>query len=228
MARRTHTSALLLGLTLLVALSACHHGSLVVDKPKSARVNQAVTALWEQDLRRVAKSGDWILTRSYSLVGDVITAATFGESISHASIYDAERGTIIEATQPIVREVPLRNLLARNRYVVIVRPTGLTEQERLESVERARSTVGTTFDFAGLFGLGRDDRFYCSELVVWASRLKAKNLIISPASLLEYGETVYFSGVRDDRRLQSAALASEVLIARRQVEEATRVAATPN
>jgi uncharacterized protein YycO len=218
--------AVLAVLPVLTGLSACTGGSLVVNKPKSPRVNQAVTTLWERDLHRVAQSGDWILSRSYSLVGDVITAATFGESISHASIYDAERRTIIEAIQPVVREVPLAKLLARNRYVVIVRPIGLTREQRLQSVERARATVGTTFDYAGIVGLGRADRFYCSELLVWASRLVAKSLIITPSSLFEYGETIYFSGTRDDRMVQSAALASEVLIARRQAEQdqTTRVA----
>jgi uncharacterized protein YycO len=229
MYRPSHASSLLL-LALLVGLSACVSGSLVVNKPKSPQVNQAVTELWERDLQRVAQSGDWILTRSYSLVGDVIAATTSGESVSHASIYDAERGTIIEAIRPVVREVPLATLLARNRYVVIVRPVGLTKEQRLESVARARSTVGTAFDLWGLIGLGSRDRFYCTELVVWASRLKEKSIVITPSSLLEYGETIYFSGARDSRMVQSVARASEELIARREADRdrAVRVAQRTN
>jgi hypothetical protein len=63
----------------------------------------------------VARSGDWILTRSYSKTGDAIVGLTSGESFSHASLYDAERETIIEAVSPVVHEVPLEKLLARNR-----------------------------------------------------------------------------------------------------------------
>jgi uncharacterized protein YycO len=168
--------------------------------------------MWAQDIKRVAQSGDWILTRSYSLVGDAITVASIGEEISHAVLYDAERGTIIEAIKPTVREVPLENLLERNRLAIVVRPSRLSEAERRASVDRARSKVGARFDFGGLVGVQSDARFYCSELVFWASDLTThgvrKPLVITPAALASHGEVVYSSGHRDDPQIQDVAMAS--------------------
>ena len=187
---------------LALFLFACAGGSMVVEKPADPAINQAVTALWARDVRRTAQTGDWILSRSYSMTGDLIAAATFGENLSHASIYDAERGTIIEALRPVVREVPLENLLARNRVVIVVRPTGLSQEARLASVERARAQVGTEFDIGGIVGAGAEDRFYCSELVLWASQKGGTaGAIVTPSELVQHGEVVYYSGERNDPAL---------------------------
>jgi uncharacterized protein YycO len=197
-----HTVRAILAAVVLLLPAACASGSLVVQKPADEATNQAVTALWARDVRRTAQTGDWILSRSYSKTADFITSFTAGESLSHASIYDAERGTIIEALQPVVREVPLENLLARNHVVIVVRPTGLTQEQRLASIERARSAVGARFDFTGMLGAGSDDRFYCSELVLWASQLEGTaGSVVTPAELMQHGEVVYFSGQRSDPAL---------------------------
>ena len=189
-------------LAVLVLLPGCAAGSLVIEKPADESANQAVTALWAHDVRRVAQSGDWILSRSYSMTGDIIAGATPGESLSHASIYDAERGTIIEALMPAVREVPLENLLARNHVVLVVRPTGLSQEQRLASVERARAQIGAEFDVGGMLGAGAGDKFYCSELVLWASQLDGTaGSVVTPAELVKHGEVIYFSGQRSDPAL---------------------------
>jgi hypothetical protein len=186
----------------LALLPGCAAGSLVIEKPADQATNQAVTTLWAHDVRRTAQTGDWILSRSYSMTGDLISAATLGESLSHASIYDAERGTVIEALMPAVREVPLENLLARNHVVIVVRPTGLSQEQRLASVERARAQVGAGFDVGGMVGAGADDKFYCSELVLWASQLEGTaGSVVTPAELMQHGEVVYFSGQRSDPAL---------------------------
>ena len=187
---------------LALLLSACAGGSMVVEKPADPATNQAVNALWARDIRRTAQSGDWILSRSYSMTGDLIAAATLGENLSHASIYDAERGTIIEAIRPVVREVPLENLLARNHVVIVVRPAGLSQEARLASVERARAQVGTAFDIGGIVGAGAEDRFYCSELVLWASQMGGTaGAVVTPSELVQHGEVVYYSGQRNDPAL---------------------------
>ena len=192
---------------LLLSTTACS-GSLVHTKPKSAAVNDSITELWARDIRRVAQSGDWILTRSYSKAGDAIVAVTLGESFSHASIYDAERGTIIEAIDPVVREVPLESLLGRNRYAVIVRPPNTTPEQGQRALARARSVLGAKFDHLGLIGVNDDEQFYCSELVAWASNIDDVPLIVTPAELFERGELIYLSGARDEEQLQAAAVAS--------------------
>ncbi len=195
-------------IVLTALLSACS-GSLVHTKPASPEINDSITALWAKDIARVARSGDWILTRSYSKTGDAIVAVTLGESFSHVAIYDAERGTAIEAIRPVVREVPLASLLHRNRYAVIVRPVGATAKDGLAAVAKARSVLGAEFDHLGLIGLDDDERFYCSELIAWASEVPNTPLVVTPAHLFERGELIYLSGARDEEQLQAAAMAIE-------------------
>ena len=202
---RSLTPALAI-LALAVSVSACA-GSIVHKKPESPALNQATTDLWAKDIRRVAQSGDWILTRSYSKTGDAIVGVTSGESFSHAVVYDAERGTVIEAIRPDVREVPLEQLLKRNRYAVVVRPIDIDDAKRAATVSRARSKVGASFDYRGMLGLDDKDRFYCSELAAWASDIPDKPIIVTPADLYDRAEVVYISGARDDAEVQSLALA---------------------
>ena len=190
-----------------LALTPACSGSLVHKKPQSAHINDSITQLWARDIKRVARSGDWILTRSYSKAGDIIVALTPGESFSHASIYDAERGTIIEAVDSGVREVPLESLLQRNRYAVIIRPTGQTLKQGKLALNNARSVIGAKFDHAGLVGFNNPEQFYCSELLLWANAIDMPP-IVSPSSLYGMGELIYLSGARDEKQLQVAAVAS--------------------
>ncbi len=200
-----------LSLTLLLAalaalVSGCA-GSLVHKKPQSADLNNATTELWARDIKRVAQDGDWILTRSYSKTGDAIVGVTRGESFSHAVVYDAERGTVIEAITPVVREIPLEQLLRRNRYAVVVRPVDISDEQRKATVARARSTIGASFDYRGMLGLDDKDRFYCSELAAWASQIPDPPTIVTPADLYDRAELIYISGARDDVEVQSSAIA---------------------
>ena len=114
---------------------------------------------------------------------------------------------IIEAMTPVVREKPLEHFLARNRYVIVVRPRGQDAAARHQTVVRARSVIGAPFDITGMLGLGRPEAFYCSEMLYWASGLDAidPQRIITPAELLQHGEVVYFSGRRDDDQMVRAA-----------------------
>jgi uncharacterized protein YycO len=192
-----------------LALSACSAGSMVIKKPVDRDRNRAVDRMWAGEIARVARSGDWILTRSYSFNGDLIAGLSAGESISHASIYDAERGTVIEAITPVVREIPLEQLLARNHYAIVVRPSFLSAAEQRVALARARAQVGRPFDIGGIFGLGAADKFYCSELVVWAADTDGHGIdtgaLVTPSSLMNYGAVIYFSGKRTDPQVQASA-----------------------
>lgn len=169
-------------------------------------MNDAVTAMWARDVRRFAKTGDWILTRSYSLTADMIDVASAGPPVAHVAIYDAEQGTVIEAISPRVREVPLEHLLDRNHIAIVVRPAGLTDLERRQSVHRARAMVGAPFDYVGVLGVDTEGRVYCSELALRAIGADLPRVgAIAPSSLVAYGDVVYVSGERDDRRVQTAA-----------------------
>lgn len=182
---------------------------MMVKRPVDPKVDVAVTAMWADEVHNVARDGDWILTRSYYLVGDAIALVTPGEDLSHASIYSAKSDTVIEAVSEGIREIPLKQLIQRNHYVIVVRPANMTEAERSDAVVRARSKVGGGFDVTGMFGINHEDEFYCSELVYWASQTAARSgvreRIITPPDLMKYGEVIYWSGKRDDTQVMAMA-----------------------
>lgn len=184
--------------------------SFLVKRPEDKQLDVAVTEMWSGEIANVARDGDWILSRSYYAIADAITKIAPGEELSHASIYDAKRGMIIEAVNAGVREIPLADLVQRNHYMIIVRPRHQTAEEGTAAVARARAAIGTPFDHMGFFGLQDDNKFYCSELAWWASQGEARygvhETIITPANLMEYGEVVYWSGKRDDAQVQSLAV----------------------
>jgi uncharacterized protein YycO len=200
----------LLSLVVLVtAVTACSNKAVLVQRPTDATADAAVTQLWTHEIAGVARDGDWLLTRSYAAVGDVIAVGTPGEDLSHASIYDASKGTVIEAIGSGVREIPLEQLVARNHYVIVVRPSHMTAAEQTHAVERARTKVGAPFDYAGMFGFNADEKWFCSELVAWASQTEARNnvheTVMTPPDLMKYGEVIYWSGKRDDAQVMAVA-----------------------
>jgi hypothetical protein len=195
---------------LLLAVAACHEPkSLIVHRPEDPKVDVAVTKMWTHEIEGIARDGDWILTRSYYLAADAITLGTGGEGISHASIYDAKRDSVIEAVGSGIREIPLEELVERNHYVIVVRPTGMTAAQESYAVARARLKLGTPFDGAGMFGMDDPDTYYCSELVWWASEGQTRTgdepLVITPSDLMKYGEVIYWSGKRDDPQIMELA-----------------------
>lgn len=186
--------------------TGCGLPSMLVHRPAAADVDAAITAMWTADIRRTARTGDWILTRSYSLTADMIDLGSEGPPVAHVAIYDAESGTIIEAISPAVREVPLESLIARNHMAIVVRPRGLSDAQARATVARARSAVGAPFDYLGVLGIDTDGRYYCSELVMWAAGIHVPALgTVAPSSLVVYGDVVFASGPRDDPTVELAA-----------------------
>ena len=193
----------------LLALSACAEpASVMVHRPGDVHADVAVTKLWATEIHDSARTGDWILTRSYYAMADVIATASSGEALSHASIYDREHDTVIESVGSGVREIPLAQLVDRNHYVIVVRPTGMTAEQQRAAVVRARSKIGAAFDKTGMIGLyDHDDQFYCSELVWWASFGDAPHpRVIQPSSLIDHGTVIYWSGTRTDPQVMRIAL----------------------
>jgi len=197
-------------LLVAAAMTGCAEPkSMLVHRPENSTVDTAVTAMWTHEIQSVARDGDWILTRSYYAVSDAIAKIAPGEDLSHASIYDAQRGTVIESIGSGVREIPLANLVARNHYMIVVRPSNMTAAEQTESVARARTKLGLPFDYAGGIGFDDPDKWYCSELVWWAAQTEARSgvheTIITPSNLMQYGEVVYWSGKRDEPQVMELA-----------------------
>lgn len=199
-------AALIAGLG--AAHAGCWEGSLAADRPKDKAVDLAISQMWADEIRRIARDGDWILSRSLTWEGDTISFLTGNPAFSHASIVDVTRGTIIEATTPEVREIPLEQLMQRNRYVVVVRPTGVTAERSLQALELSRAQIGMAFDLWGFIGYEDPDKWYCSEMLFWASGLEeehGKEIVLMPKDMLNYGEVIYYSGWRDDRQVQAIA-----------------------
>lgn len=195
------------------ASTGCAHEpkSVMVKRPDDTTADAAITKMWASEIRKVARDGDWILTRSYYAVSDGIVVLTPGEDLSHASIFDAKHDTIIESIESGVREMPLEQLVGRNHYVIVVRPTGMTAADEAEALARARGVIGAPYDIGGMFGLETPGKYYCSELVFWASQTEARSgrheTIVTPSDLMKYGEVIYWSGKRDDKQVMELATA---------------------
>jgi hypothetical protein len=198
-------------LVVVCSAAGCWHGSLYASRPKDRLVDDAISKMWAAEIRRVARDGDWILSRSLTPQGDMISWVTLsGEKFSHASMVDVTHGTIIEGITPAVREIPLEELMARNWYVVVVRPKGLTAEDSEIALRRARAQIGIAFDVWGFVGFQEESKWYCTELVYWASGFEqklGKQVIIFPNELMDFGEVIYYSGRRDDRQVQAIAAA---------------------
>jgi hypothetical protein len=164
-----------IAILMVLGVVACSSPSGLVKRPGDPGTDQAVTTMWTSEIGRVVRDGDWLLLPS------------------HASIYDAEHGTVIEAAGDGVRELPLAQVVGRNHYVIVVRPSNMTAQDQHEAVLRARTRIGAPFD----------------ELVYWASRTEARTgareRIVAPSDLMEYGEVIYWSGKRDDDQVMALA-----------------------
>ena len=184
--------------------------SVMVHRPEDQVADSAVSELWAADIRKVARDGDWFLSRSYYMVGDVISLTTRGEDLSHASMYDATRDMVVESVGEGVREVPLVTFLKRNHYVIVVRPANMTAADEAHALARAKTKIGLPFDIRGMFGFDNPDAWYCSELVYWASQTEARSgrheTVITPPDLMKYGEVIYWSGKRDDAQIQAIAM----------------------
>ncbi len=186
----------------MVLLGAGCSRSLVVQRPEDPAVDEAYTRSWVAQIEAQAQDGDVILRRGYAVLSDLIVFVTPGDDITHAAIYDAETRTVIEAVDPEVREQALASYVRGAHRVVLIRPSGLSPRERHETVRRARSAIGTGFDHEGFIGLDDPERFYCSELVVWAIRAAERGLhvdrLVIPGQLARYGTTLFDSGPREE------------------------------
>jgi uncharacterized protein YycO len=193
---------ILLALVAVMCFGAC--SSVLVHRPTDPTLDAATTVAWVGDIEAIAQDGDIVLRRGYALVSDVVTLVTPGEDLSHASIYDAEHRSVIEAVDPVVHEIPLAEYVRGAHRVVIVRPRYRSAEERHAAVLRARRSIGTPFDYEGFVGIDDPDRFYCSELVVWAigaaERGEPVDALVIPGELTRYGTTLYDSGERGAHR----------------------------
>ncbi len=181
-------------------VAGCGLPSVYARKPPVSVQDDAVIQAWVAEIRANGADGDWLLTRNYALAGDLIASFSWGESLSHAAVYDKERDMVIEATSPQVQEVTLERFVRRYRRVVLVRPSWLSGVGRRRSLLLARRLVGRPYDWFGLFGFDSRDEYYCSEFVLDVASIEGKvdkPLWVTPAALLDVAAVVFDGGVRD-------------------------------
>lgn len=199
------SSLLLLATLAAVSLSAsgCSH-SLVVARPKEKKLDDAYSELFTEESLHNVQDGDIVLRRGYAVLSDIITFVTIGPPVSHAGIYDATTGTIIEAVDGGVTERSVPAYVGGSHRVIIVRPN-LSRADKRAAVVQARAAIGTPFDYSGFVGIDDPSRFYCSELVAWAYHAKDRGFdggsLVAPGELAAFGEVVYDSGPRGERPL---------------------------
>jgi hypothetical protein len=201
---RTGTTLLLAALAALsLAASGCSR-SLVVARPEEKKLDDAYSQLFTEESLQNVQDGDIVLRRGYAVLSDIITFVTIGPKVSHAGIYDATTGTIIEAVDGGVTERTVPAYVGGSHRVVIVRPH-LSRQAKRAAVLQARGAIGTPFDYSGFVGLDNPSRFYCSELVAWAYHAQERGFdggsLIAPGELAAFGDIVYDSGERGARPL---------------------------
>lgn len=160
-------------------------GETIVAGPIAPERDTHTTVMWDQQIRSVARDGDWIL-------------AAAGDDLSHAALYDAGHDTIIEAAGAQIREVPLIHLLEVARFVVVVRPSRMSAADQAASVERARGRLGVAIDV----GAAPADEQRGPALVYWAAQTEARagahEAVLTPGVLVKYGEVIFASPRRGD------------------------------
>ena len=86
----------------------------------------------------------------------------------------------------------------KSHRVLVIRPRWWTAETGVKAVEFARSKVGSKYDFGGILGSGRSDRWYCSELCVYAYQEHHQPIdhlpkVIEPGQLYLWGKVLYDS-----------------------------------
>jgi tyrosine-protein phosphatase SIW14 len=162
---------------------------------------QQTTEQWLTTIHERAQNGYWIVVRG-THIGDQVVAAGSAAELTHAAVFDSAEDEIIEAHGTGVTVAPLRELIAQAWRVQIVRPRDYTEELGAAAVARARSRLGSSYDWLGTIGLQQERRFYCTELCVDAYDARTRGWmppgVIHPEHMTRYGELVWDSGGRPD------------------------------
>lgn len=191
------TASLLL---LSITLSACTGAEALRRKTGPEYV--AETQSWEQVIAQRGEQGMWLVVRGYHAGDDVVAVAT-NAPLSHAVVLDKERGEVIEAIGGGVKVTPLAKLLRESHRLQLIRPEGWTPALGAEAVKRARTQVGKKYDFLGVVGAPKGDRWYCSELVAWSMGVPVNKLgpwhVLHPKDLHKKGALLFDSGARDGK-----------------------------
>ncbi len=186
--------------SLFLLTSACAGGDGLTRK--TGPEFEAETQSWLAGLRLIGANGYWLVTRGYHS-GDDLVAVASNARWSHASVLDLDKMEIIEAIGSGVRKTPLAQFLREAHRLRIIRPAGWSPERGREAVLKARSKLGSGYDFLGVAGAPSDKRFYCSELAAWSMGLEVDKQgawhVLHPANMHTMGELLWETGARDGK-----------------------------
>jgi hypothetical protein len=159
------------------------------------------TARWVDAVKGVAKTGDWLVVRAYTPADDAVVLAT-NIPLSHAAVFDAEKGEVVEARWAGVSTRALDEFLDHAHRVLVIRPKWWTVESGQAAASFATSLIGSQYDFGGLVGIGSKDRFYCSELAVQVYRESFRDeehvpRVVEPGQMYLWGSVLFDSGFRN-------------------------------
>ena len=195
-------TALAVGLFLVLTNPSCSCAGAQALKRNMGPLYEAETQSWLDRLDRDAATGMWLVTRGYHTGDDLVAMAT-NSPLSHASILDLERSSVIEAVAQGVIETDLRQFLRETHRLVLIKPTNWTPENGHIAVAKAREEIGKKYDYLGVVGLPKRDNWYCSELAAWSMGIevqrKGPEHVLHPRNMHLYGETLFDTGSRDSQ-----------------------------
>ena len=172
-------------------------------RPEAPPVGTAAsrqTDRWLQLIREQGQPGYWIVVRG-THPGDQVVAAATAARLTHAALLDREHEEVIEAVGRGVSVGPLRELIAQAMRVQLIAPRDYTPERGRAAVARARSRVGSGYDWLGTVGLQSDRSYYCTELCADAYDARAQgwmpSSVLHPEHMARYGKVLFDSGMRD-------------------------------
>ncbi len=182
----------------LILSLGCGH-SIVLKKPDAA-ARAELNPTWIEKIKAVAQSGDWLVVRGYKGADNLVVATT-NIPLSHAVIYDADRGQVIEAIGDGVQVTSLAEFVDTAHRVIVIRPKWWTPERGIAATQFAYGTVGKKYDFLGTVGGGSDERYYCSELCIEAYRAHHTDKehlprVMEPGQMYLWGKILYDTGTR--------------------------------
>jgi hypothetical protein len=186
-------------LSLSVTGFATCQGARGCDR-RQGREYEDEIASWMAAIRAMAGNGMWLVVRGYHLGDDIIAVAT-NSPLSHASVLDRERESVIEAVGKGVVETSLSSFLHDSHRMQIIQPEGWTPERGANAVARARSAIGKGYDYLGIVGAPSESAFYCSELALWSMGIRVDRFgphrVFHPRHMDRFGRVLFDSHDRD-------------------------------
>ncbi|MDL2316466.1 hypothetical protein LJC59_05230 [Desulfovibrio sp. OttesenSCG-928-A18] len=161
-------------------------------------------AILDTDVRSAVRAhlrhGDWVVSRGIHGADNVVATAT-NAPLSHAAIYDAENNLFIESESQGVHCTALDDFFAKSHRIMVLRPMWATPQVASAAVIRAREVIGKGYNFAVFVGLSQPERYYCTQLVMYAYEPYIKEQpenpiprVLKPGQMYHWARIIYDSG----------------------------------